>query len=101
MKAWLIALLLPWDELSERWATACAIAVAFDGLIAAGTAASHEWSPVTCRSTTLPTWGRIFKRPRRDGESISRLPVAPGDVAIRAGRHVGLGARRSGASDRH
>ena len=78
MKLWLIALLLPWDELSERWATACAIAIAFDGMIAAGTAASHEWSPVTCRSTTLTTWGRILQRPRRDGETVAahRLRLA-------------------------
>ena len=91
MKLWLIALLLPWDELSERWATACAIAIAFDGLIAAGTAASHEWSPVTCRSTTLPTWGRTLPAPATRRRVDSRLPVAAGDLAIRAGRHVRLG----------
>ena len=75
MKLWLIALLLPWDELPERWATACAIAVAFDGMIAAGTMASHEWSPVTCRSTTLATWGETLKRPQRDSESINDYRV--------------------------
>ena len=75
MKAWLVALLLPWDELSERWATAVAIAISFDGLIAAGTAAANEWSPVTCRDTTLTTWGRILGRPQRDGESINDYRV--------------------------
>ena len=69
MRRWLLSLLLPWDELSGRWATALALAETFQGLIDGAVQARHEWSPVTCRTATLPRWGRTFTRPRRDGES--------------------------------
>ena len=70
MREWLLSLLLPWDQLAERWATATAIAVAFDGLIAAAAQAESEWWPTTCRTETLTVWGNILGRPRRPGETI-------------------------------
>ena len=69
MVRWLRSLLLPWDELTGRWATALALADTFQGLIDAAEQARHEWSPVTCRTATLPAWGRVLGRPRRTGES--------------------------------
>ena len=69
MEGWLRSLLLPWDELTGRWATALALADTFQGLIDAAEQARHEWSPVTCRTATLPAWGRVLGRPRRTGES--------------------------------
>ena len=69
MERWLRSLLLPWDELTGRWATALALADTFQGLIDAAEQARHEWSPVTCRTATLPAWGRVLGRPRRAGES--------------------------------
>ena len=69
MESWLRSLLLPWDELTGRWATALALADTFQGLIDAAEQARHEWSPVTCRTAALPAWGRTFTRPRREGES--------------------------------
>ena len=69
MRLWLFALLLPWDQIPERWATAIALAETKQALIDAAGQAEREWSPVTCRTQSLPTWGRILRRPRRDGES--------------------------------
>ena len=69
MKQWLEALLLPWTEIPERWATATALAETFQGLLSAGEQARHEWTPVTCRTESLPAWGRALGLPRHAGES--------------------------------
>ena len=75
MRLWLFALLLPWDQIPERWATAIALAETKQALVDAAGQAEREWSPVTCRTQSLPTWGRILRRPRRDGESTADYRV--------------------------
>ena len=69
IKRWLVALLLPWDLLGGRWATALAVAEIHQGLVDAGYEAASEWSPATCRDATLPEWARILTVPRRSGET--------------------------------
>ena len=69
MRQWLVALLLPWDLLGGRWATALAVAEIHQGLVDAGYEAASEWSPATCRDATLPEWARILTVPRRSGET--------------------------------
>ena len=69
MRQWLVALLLPWDLLGGRWATALAVAEIHQGLVDAGYEAAAEWSPATCRDATLPEWARILTVPRRSGET--------------------------------
>ena len=70
MREWLLRLRLPWDNLPVRWAITLANGDLGQRLIESATLAVREWWPLTCRATTLATWGEIRSRPQRPGETI-------------------------------